>query len=81
MPLDEELKRDLDFDLRSLLAQEVTLKEIFERRYVDLTGTWQVDEVSVETARSYTEIVAVGEEKVGFLHYFSGIPRQTRLEC
>jgi [protein-PII] uridylyltransferase len=73
MPLDEELKRDLDFDIRGLLAQEVTLEEIFERHYVNLTETWQVDEVSVETARSYTEIVVVGEEKVGFLHYFSGI--------
>ncbi len=73
MPLDEELKRDLDFDIRSLLAQEVTLEEVFERRYVNMDGTWLVDEVSVETARSYTEIVVVGEEKVGFLHYFSGI--------
>jgi [protein-PII] uridylyltransferase len=73
MPLDEELKRDLDFDIRGLLAQEVTLEEIFDRHYVNLTETWQVDEVSVETARSYTEIVVVGEEKVGFLHYFSGI--------
>ncbi|MDE0685719.1 MAG: hypothetical protein OXI63_22550, partial [Candidatus Poribacteria bacterium] len=35
--------------------------------------TWQVDEVTVETARSYSEIVVVGEEKMGFLHYFSGI--------
>ena len=73
MPLDEELKRDLDFDIRSLLAQEVTLEEIFDRHYVNLNETWQVDEVTVETARSYTEIVVVGEEKVGFLHYFSGI--------
>ena len=73
MPLDEDLKRDLDFDIRGLLAQEVTLKEIFDRHYVNLSETWQVDEVSVETARSYTEIVVVGEEKVGFLHYFSGI--------
>jgi UTP:GlnB (protein PII) uridylyltransferase len=73
MPLDEDLKRDLDFDIRGLLAQEVTLEEIFDRHYVNLTETWQVDEVSVETARSYTEIVVVGEEKVGFLHYFSGI--------
>ena len=73
MPLDEELKRDLDFDIRSLLAQEVTLEEVFDRHYVNMSGTWQVDEVSVETTRSYTEIVVVGEEKVGFLHYFSGI--------
>ena len=73
MPLDEELKRDLDFDIRGLLAQEVTLEEIFDRHYVNLAETWQVDEVSVETTRSYTEIVVVGEEKVGFLHYFSGI--------
>ena len=73
MPLDEELKRDLDFDIRGLLAQEVTLEELFDRHYVNLDETWQVDEVSVETTRSYTEIVVVGEEKVGFLHYFSGI--------
>ena len=73
MPLDEELKRDLDFDIRGLLAQEVTLEQIFDRHYVNLSETWQVDEVSVETTRSYTEIVVVGEEKVGFLHYFSGI--------
>ncbi|RKU36124.1 hypothetical protein C6496_14640 [Candidatus Poribacteria bacterium] len=73
MPLDEELKRDLDFDIRSLLAQEVTLEEVFDRHYVNMSETWQVDEVSVETTRSYTEIVVVGEEKVGFLHYFSGI--------
>ena len=73
MPLDEELKRDLDFDIRGLLAEEVTLDQIFERRYVNLSETWQVDEVNVETARNYSEIVVVGEEKVGFLHYFSGI--------
>ncbi|MDE0424438.1 MAG: HD domain-containing protein [Candidatus Poribacteria bacterium] len=73
MPLDEELKRDLDFDIRSLLAQEVTLEEVFDRHYVNMSETWLVDEVSVETTRSYTEIVVVGEEKVGFLHYFSGI--------
>ena len=73
MPLDEELKRDLDFDIRSLLAEEVTLEQVFERHYVNLTATWQVDDVSVETARNYSEIVVVGEEKVGFLHYFSGI--------
>ena len=73
MPLDEDLKRDLDFDIRGLLAQEVTLEEIFDRHYVNLAETWQVDAVSVETTRSYTEIVVVGEEKVGFLHYFSGI--------
>ena len=73
MPLDEELKRDLDFDIRSLLAEEVTLAEVFERHYVNLNDTWQVDDVTVETARSYSEIVVVGEEKMGFLHYFSGI--------
>ncbi len=73
MPLDEELKRDLDFDIRSLLAAEVTLAEVFERHYVNLNDTWQVDDVTVETARSYSEIVVVGEEKMGFLHYFSGI--------
>ena len=73
MPLDEDLKRDLDFDIRGLLAQEVTLEKIFDRHYVNLAETWQVDAVSVETTRSYTEIVVVGEEKVGFLHYFSGI--------
>ena len=73
MPLDEELKRDLDFDIRGLLAQEVTLEQIFDRHYVNLAETWQVDEVSVEMARNYTEIVVVGEEKMGFLHYFSGI--------
>ena len=73
MPLDEELKRDLDFDIRSLLAEEVTLAQIFEKHYVNLNETWQVDDVTVETARSYSEIVVVGEEKMGFLHYFSGI--------
>ena len=73
MPLDEELKRDLDFDIRGLLAEEMTLEQVFERHYVNLTETWQVDDVSVETARNYSEIVVVGEEKVGFLHYFSGI--------
>ena len=73
MPLDEELKRDLDFDIRSLLAEEVTLEQIFERHYVNLNDTWQVDDVTVEAARSYSEIVVVGEEKMGFLHYFSGI--------
>ena len=73
MPLDEELKRDLDFDIRGLLAEEVTLEQVFERHYVDLNQTWQVDDVAVETARSYSEIVVVGEEKMGFLHYFSGI--------
>ena len=73
MPLDEELKRDLDFDIRGLLAEEVTLEQVFERHYVNISETWQVDDVSVETARNYSEIVVVGEEKVGFLHYFSGI--------
>ncbi len=73
MPLDEELKRDLDFDIRSLLAEEVTLSEIFDRHYANINETWQVDEVRVETARSYTEIVVLGKEKMGFLHYFSGI--------
>ncbi len=73
MPLDEELKRDLDFDIRSLLAEEVTLAEVFKKHYVNLNDTWQVDDVTVETARSYSEIVVVGEEKMGFLHYFSGI--------
>ena len=73
MPLDEELKRDIDFDIRGLLTEEVTLEQIFERHYVNLSDTWQVDDVSVETARNYSEIVVVGEEKVGFLHYFSGI--------
>lgn len=73
MPLDEELKRDLDFDIRSLLAEEVTLEQVSDRHYVNLNETWQVDDVTVETARNYSEIVVVGEEKVGFLHYFSGI--------
>lgn len=73
LPLDEDLKRDLDFDIRSLMAGEVTLEEVFEKRYVDTAGTWRVDDVTVETARNYTEIVVTGEEKVGFLHYFSGI--------
>ena len=73
MPLDEELKRDIDFDIRSLLAEEVTIAQIFEKHYVNLTETWEVDDVTVETARNYSEIVVVGEEKVGFLHYFSGI--------
>ena len=73
MPLDEELKRDLDFDIRSLLAEDVTLDQIFEKHYVNVNDTWQVDDVSVEAARSYSEIVVVGEEKMGFLHYFSGI--------
>ena len=40
---------------------------------MNLNDTWQVDDVTVETARSYSEIVVVGEEKMGFLHYFSGI--------
>ena len=73
MPLDEDLKRDLDFDIRSLLAEAVTLDQIFEKHSVNLNDTWQVDDVRVETARSYSEIVVVGEEKMGFLHYFSGI--------
>ena len=73
MPLDEELKRDIDFDVRSLLAEEVTLEQVFEKHYVNLNETWEVDDVTVETARNYSEIVVVGEEKVGFLHYFSGI--------
>ena len=73
LPLDEDLKRDLDFDIRSLMAGEVTLEQVFEKRYVDITGTWRVDDVTVETARNYTEIVVTAEEKVGFLHYFSGI--------
>ena len=73
MPLDEELKRDIDFDIRSLLAKKIALEQIFEKHYIDLNETWEVDEVTVETARSYSEIVVVGEEKVGFLHYFSGI--------
>ena len=73
MPLDEDLKRDLDFDIRSLLAEEVTLEQVFEKHYVNLNEMWQVDDVTVETARSYSEIVVVGEEKMGFLHYFSGI--------
>ncbi|MDE0085154.1 MAG: HD domain-containing protein [Candidatus Poribacteria bacterium] len=73
LPLDEELKRDLDFDIRSLMAKEVTLEQIFEKHYVNPAGTWRVDDVTVETARNYTEIVVTGEEKVGFLHYFSGI--------
>ena len=60
-------------DIRSLLAEAVTLEQVFERHYVDLNQTWQVDDVAVETARSYSEIVVVGEEKMGFLHYFSGI--------
>ena len=51
MPLDEDLKRDLDFDIRSLLAEEVTLNEVFEKHYVNLNDTWQVDDVTVETAR------------------------------
>ena len=79
MPLDEELKRDIDFDVRSLLAEEVTLVQIFEKHYVNLSETWEVDAVSVETARNYSEIVVVGEEKVGFLHYFSGILAQLGL--
>ena len=73
MPLDEELKRDIDFDIRSLLAEETTLEQVFEKHYVNLNETWEVDDVTVETARNYSEIVVVGEEKVGFLHYFSGI--------
>lgn len=73
MPLDEEMKRNLDFDIRSLMAQEVTLEQIFERHYVSPNGTWRVDDVRVEMARSYTEIVFKGEEKLGFLHYLSGI--------
>ena len=73
MPLDEELKRDIDFDIRSLLAEETTLAQVFEKHYVNLNETWGVDDVTVETARNYSEIVVVGEEKVGFLHYFSGI--------
>ena len=73
MPLDEELKRDIDFGIRSLLAEETTLDQIFERHYLNLNETWEVDDVTVETARNYSEIVVVGEEKVGFLHYFSGI--------
>lgn len=79
MPLDEELKRDIDFDIRSLLAEEVTLAQIFEKHYVNLSETWGVDAVTVETARNYSEIVVVGEEKVGFLHYFSGILAQLGL--
>ena len=79
MPLDEELKRDIDFDIRSLLAEEVTLAQIFEKHYINLSETWEVDEVSVEAARNYSEIVVVGEEKVGFLHYFSGILAQLGL--
>ena len=73
MSLDEELKRDIDFDIRSLLAEETTLDQIFEKHYLNLNETWEVDDVTVETARNYSEIVVVGEEKVGFLHYFSGI--------
>lgn len=79
LPLDEEIKRDLDFDIRSLMAQEVTLEQIFERHYIDPNGTWRVDDVVVETARNYTEIVVTGEEKVGFLHYFSGILAELEL--
>ena len=73
LPLDEDMKRDLDFDIRSLMAQEVTLEQIFEKHYVAPTGTWRVDDVSVETARNYAEIVVRGEEKIGFLYYLSGI--------
>lgn len=79
LPLDEELKRDLDFDIRSLMAGEVTMDEVFEKHYVDPTGTWRVDDVTVETARNYTEIVVTGEEKIGFLHYLSGILAQLEL--
>ncbi len=73
LPLDEELKRNLDFDIRSLLSGEETLEKIFEKRYVNPSGTWRVDDVTVETARNYTEIVVTGEEKIGYLHYLSGI--------
>ncbi len=73
MPLDEELKRSLDFDIRGLMAQETTLDEIFEKHYVSTSGSWHFDDVRVESTRNYTEIVVRGEEKVGFLYYFSGI--------
>lgn len=73
LPLDEELKRNLDYDIHSLMAGEETLENIFEKRYVDPSGTWRVDDVTVETARNYTEIVVTGEEKIGYLHYLSGI--------
>ncbi len=73
LPLDEELKRNLDLDIHSLMAGEETLDKIFHKRYVDPSGTWRVDDVTVETARNYTEIVVTGEEKIGYLHYLSGI--------
>ncbi len=73
LPLDEELKRNLDLDIHSLMAGAETLDKIFHKRYVDPSGTWRVDDVTVETARNYTEIVVTGEEKIGYLHYLSGI--------
>ncbi len=73
IPFDDELKRSLDFDIRSLMAGQVTLDDIFAKHYVNTDGNWQVDDVRIESARNYTEIIVRGEEKVGFLHYFSGI--------
>lgn len=73
LPLDEELKRELDLDIRSLLSGNETLEKIFEKRYVNPSDAWRVDDVTVETARNYTEIVVTGEEKIGYLHYLSGI--------
>ena len=75
-PLDDELKKQLGQELKALTSRQETLEQIVKRRSTrPLDKQWKVHNVKVdaETNKSYSVIVVTGEEKIGFLYFFSGI--------
>jgi [protein-PII] uridylyltransferase len=82
MPLDEGLKKQLVAEIQGLTSGQTTLEEIFTKlRRTDeireaMSKQWKVYEVEVESGdshKNYSEIVVTGEERMGFLYFFSGI--------
>ena len=75
MPLDEEIKKELTQEIQGLMNQQIPLEELFEKHRVQSPQQWKVYDVEIDVAshKNYSEIVVKGEERTGFLYFFSGI--------
>ena len=75
MPLDEEVKKELAQEIQGLMNQQIPLEQLFQKHHTQLSQQWKVYDVEIDadSHKNYSEIVVRGEERPGFLYFFSGI--------
>jgi [protein-PII] uridylyltransferase len=75
MPLDEEIKKELTQEIQGLMNQQIPLEQLFQKHHTQLSHQWKVYDVEIDadSHKNYSEIVVRGEERPGFLYFFSGI--------